>query len=263
MSMIKIPRNPDDNPKNSNTEFRTVVDPAEMESLLILRNQKLFSQAKETPLAAASISESLGWGAQCPAAESILDGTHDLPSLTPDPRAQLIFKQCKRLNPELPATISLEEVKQGYLKWNVNTSTSPSGRHLSHQHILFDPHGSTNPWLLHYSPIQYATQHGYCFNRWRNVVNTMIEKEPGNPMLHRLRVIHLYESDYNLILGIKFCQLIPSCLDKGQFNPGCYGGLANKQALDPVFLELLQYDYTEMTRTDHIKFANDAGSCYD
>jgi hypothetical protein len=48
-----------------------------------------------------------------------------------------------------------------------------------------------------------------------------------------------------------------------QFNPGCYGGLANKQALDPVFLELMQYDYTSMTRTDHIKFANDAGSCYD
>jgi hypothetical protein len=197
ISMIKVPRHPEDNPKNPNTEFRTVVDPAEMESLLISRNQKHFSQAEHTPLASPHISESLGWGAQLPSADSVLDGSHDLPALTPNPHAQLIFQQCKRINPELPATISLEEMQQCYLKWNVNTSTSPSGRHLSHQHILFNPHGSTDPdkskqldntkldlWLLYHSTIQYATQHSYCFDQWRNVVNTMIEKEPGNPMLH-------------------------------------------------------------------------------
>jgi hypothetical protein len=126
----------------------------------------------------------------------------------------------KRVNSELPPTISIDKMQKCYLHWNVNTSTSPSG-HLSHQHILFHPHGSINPeecqqlediksdmWLLHHTPILYATTHGYCFDCWHQVVNTMFEKEPGNPMLHRLRVIHLYESDYNLILGIKFRQLI-------------------------------------------------------
>jgi hypothetical protein len=276
ISMIKIPRNPNDDPKHPNTEFRTVVDPIEMESLLISRNQKHFSQARDTPFASNTISDTLGWGAHLPPADLVLDGSYDLDSLTTDRHAKLLLQQCQRINPELPHSISLDETQKGYLNWNINTSTSPSGRHLSHQHILFHPSGSTDPeeiefiantksdmWLLHHAPIQYATTHGYCFNRWHQVVNTMIEKEPGNPMLHRLRVIHLYESDYNLILGIKFRQLIRSCLDKGQFNPGCYGGLANKQALDPVFLELMQYDYTSMTLTDHIKFANDAGSCYD
>jgi hypothetical protein len=99
--MIKVPRNPDDDPKNPNTEFRTVVDPAEMESLLISRNQKHFSQAKETPLAATSISELLSWGAQLPAADSILDGTQDLPSLTPDSCAQLIFQAMQTNQPRI------------------------------------------------------------------------------------------------------------------------------------------------------------------
>jgi hypothetical protein len=91
----------------------------------------------------------------------------------------------------------------------------------------------------------------------------MIEKEPGNPPIHRLRVIHLYKNNYNMILGIKVRELVQKFLNNDQFSPGCYGGLSNKQALDPVFLELMQNDYAIMTRTNHIKFANDAGLCYD
>ena len=47
----------------------------------------------------------------------------------------------------------------------------------------------------------------------------MIEKEPGNPSLHHLRVIHLYENDYNAILGIKFREVVHKCNDNRQFNP--------------------------------------------
>jgi hypothetical protein len=91
----------------------------------------------------------------------------------------------------------------------------------------------------------------------------MIEKEPGNPLLHRLRVIHLYENDYNMILGIKFREIIQKCQDDELIHPGCYGGLATKQSVDPIFLELMQHDYANLTRFDSIKFSNDAGSCYD
>jgi hypothetical protein len=85
ISMIKVTRHPEDDPKNPGTAFRTVVDPSEMESLLISRNQKHFSQAKHTPLASPHISESVGWGAQLSTADSILDGSHNLPALTPNP----------------------------------------------------------------------------------------------------------------------------------------------------------------------------------
>ena len=91
----------------------------------------------------------------------------------------------------------------------------------------------------------------------------MIEKDPGNPCLHRLCVIHLYESDYNLLLGVKFRELIRYCEDKGVLNPGCYGSRANRSSLDPVMIEVLQYDYAMLTRWPEIKFANDIGSCYD
>jgi hypothetical protein len=161
----------------------------------------------------------------------------------------------------------------------VGTSTSPSGGHLSHQHTLFQPHGIDElikpkeykaaevarkaNWFAQHSIVTYGIKYGYSFDRWKQVVNSMIEKDPGNPQLHRLRVIHLYESDYNALLGIRMRQVVHNAEDKKLLNPGTYGSRTNRQALDPTFLEVLQYDYASLTRWPEIKFSNDATSCYD
>jgi hypothetical protein len=55
----------------------------------------------------------------------------------------------------------------------------------------------------HLALTNYTLTHGYSFERWRTVVNVMLHKEPGNSKIHRRRVIHLYEADHNLILGLK------------------------------------------------------------
>jgi hypothetical protein len=40
----------------------------------------------------------------------------------------------------------------------------------------------------------------------------MLEKTPGNPLLHKLRVIHILEADYNLTLKAIFGQrLLQNC----------------------------------------------------
>ena len=278
ISMLKIPQDSKADPKDPTTVFRSVVDPQEMEDLLVARNRAHFKQASGTPLADPKVSQALGWGGDSLTAESLLKGELDTSEVTADRYAQAILAECRRLNDEIDPTITLEQFQQAYLKWRVGTSTSPSGRHLSHLHALFQPVGQANDppersqfyrdvkdllWFMHHACVHYATRYGYCFDRWRQVVTTMIEKEPGNPAIHRLRVIHLYENDYNLLLGTKYRQVMHQCQDNSQLNAGCYGGLSNKQSVDPVFLELMQYDYSLLTRWDTIKFANDAGSCYD
>jgi hypothetical protein len=50
--------------------------------------------------------------------------------------------------------------------------------------------------------INSALQTGFVFKRWLHIVNAMIEKIPGRPLIHKLRVIHLLEADLNLSLGI-------------------------------------------------------------
>ena len=118
-----------------------------------------------------------------------------------------------------------------YKFWPENTSTSPSGRHLGHYRSLLPNlpvHSEATEELdakrqdlvnMHHAVTDYALTHGYSYCRWKKVVNVMLEKEPGNPKIHRLRVIHLYEADYNLILGVKWRELIHHCEDKHLLHP--------------------------------------------
>ena len=56
---------------------------------------------------------------------------------------------------------------------------------------------------------------GIAYDRWKTVVNiSMLEKDPGNPKIHRLRVIHIYEADYNLLLSIQWQTLMHSAEDQ-------------------------------------------------
>jgi hypothetical protein len=88
---------------------------------------------------------------------------------------------------------------------------------------------------MHHLSLEYALINGYSYQRWKKVVNIMIEKEPGNPKIHRLRVIHLYEADYNLVLGIKWRQLVHHCEDNKLLHPSLYGARPGRGALEPVF----------------------------
>ena len=224
INTIKVPAIPSDDPKHPDTIFRTVVDPTEIEKLILARNQTHFGQARDTPFASPEISQMLGFGGTSSVADLLLSGQANINAITTNKYGQALLRFCKRHQPELTPEITLEEFKSSYKKWRVGTSTSPSGRHLSHQHALLQPHGidpdlspddyaqaetsRIDNWSAQHGIVSYAVKHGYCFSRWNQVVNAMIEKEPGNPQLHRLRVIHLYESDYNSLLGIKLRQVI-------------------------------------------------------
>jgi hypothetical protein len=42
---------------------------------------------------------------------------------------------------------------------------------------------------------------------WRKVATFMIRKDPNSSKIHRLRVIHLYDADLSLLLGVKWRSL--------------------------------------------------------
>ncbi len=110
----------------------------------------------------------------------------------------------------------------------------------------------------------YTLRTGYSYQRWQVVVNAMLEKQPGNPKIHKVCVIHLYEADYNMILGIKWRHLIHHAEDAHVLNPGQYGSRPGCTALDPALIDELQAEISRVSRKSHVKFANDASSyCYD
>jgi hypothetical protein len=91
----------------------------------------------------------------------------------------------------------------------------------------------------------------------------MILKEPDNIKIHRLRVMHLYEHDFNMILGIKWRQLIQQGLRESTINSSQFGGLPGKDAISPTVIEELQYKISRASRRPLIHLDYDASSCYD
>jgi hypothetical protein len=90
---------------------------------------------------------------------------------------------------------------------------------------------------LHLTLMNYALQRGYSFSRWQQVANAMLFKEAGNIKIHRTRVIHLYEADYNLAIGLQWRSALYQSEADQRLNQGQYGSRPNRNAHDPIFIE--------------------------
>jgi hypothetical protein len=205
-----------------NKAFKTITIPEEIELYLMARNQRHFGPAEGTPFTVAPPAELLSWEGDTAAADLILRGKYTNAEL--DDITQLLLKHCQSVSePDvIKPELTLEEFTRKLRIWRESTSTSPSGRHLGHYKAVYrpiayacEPHEradlkDSRLALLqaHLSIINYCLRHGYSLLRWQGVVNVMILKEPNNHRFHHLRVLHLFEADHNLIIGVKWRQLM-------------------------------------------------------
>ena len=92
----------------------------------------------------------------------------------------------------------------------------------------------------------------------------MIEKIPGTPHLSKLRVIHIIEHDFNLIMGILWGRRLSKANEeKSQYGNSQYGSRKNKSAIDVLLFKHLWLGLSRLTVTDSILVENDAKSCDD
>jgi hypothetical protein len=137
-------------------------------------------------------------------------------------------------------------------KWNPNPTQS------SYEPAAYSMH------TTEYKLLRYAMAHKMPLWWWQKEINSMIEKEPGNPCIHQLQVIHLCKANYNLLLCIFWVhKLVLKSESLGLFHENCYSSRPEWSATDPVTLEELQVSISYMTGTNQIIFHNDATSCYD
>lgn len=222
------------------THWKLITEPTEIEYYLLLRNQRHFGQAQGTPFTIPPLSEDLDWGASTATADEILVGTYE--SNIDTAQCTAVLKACKAAAEldTIPAEITYEEFRGKIQSWRETTCTSPSGRHLGRYRALFargtyDKHTQEEAYELFQSKqraivdvilsiINYMIRHGRVLNRWKTIVNTMIFKDVGVFKIHRLRVIHIYEADFNLLLAVKWRQLLRYADETNLINPGQYGG---------------------------------------
>jgi hypothetical protein len=271
LTVLEIP-----NPENED-EWIEISDPVTIENNLIDKSVTHFSQANEAPFCQSPLIELFGY-------EGTNDNMMDMikKGLIPiEIRQQPMYvnKLLERLAsgnnlPEITKDISLDDFIQGLHKWNERTTTSPSGRHLGHYKILIrlkvldDKDETINLSYeilkLYYMVCNIAILMGGSLTRWKNITTCMIQKVPGNNRINKLRVIHLYEADYNLLLKLMWARTgVWHMNDNQAIHEGQAGSRPGKRAIDVVLQKEMKYLYATLTRTPLGTIDNDATSCYD
>ena len=114
-----------------------------------------------------------------------------------------------------PIDLSDDLLANAYKKWKEGTSTSPSGCHLGHYKALLKIGGlpkekdneahntrirsAKTIFSIHCSLVRLTLRHCHAYSRWHRVHNIFFDKDRGQYKIHRLRVIHIMEVDWQAI----------------------------------------------------------------
>jgi hypothetical protein len=257
-----------------------------LEDAIIAQNKQYFAQADGSPSTRpplARIGSSNGYSLYRDEAGRTIKVPEDS-FVETQTLMELLRERLKDPIVKWSEIVSFEEFIAGFLHWNEQTSTSPSDRHLGLYGALVTVYcnssGEFSDQSEHYKATtkemaeqilqmihglaSSAARLGFYLYRWIHVVNVMIYKKPGCIELDRLRLIHLFEADFNLIIGILFGrqamyhQVDNRLLNTSQF--GRPGGECPNASITKVFhnLTLLSLTHTPMGQ-----FENDATACFD
>jgi hypothetical protein len=258
-------------------EYFAITDGPTIGTLILNRNIRHFRQAETTPLATPQVIRTIRFGADTDRAEQLLDGTGDPTDITDDEWSRYLLTSMRRHSKELKIEITKEKMMNKYKIWKERTSTSPLGRHLGHFHALFRPMKAkddkdrerlddirTEIIELHARMLQTAYDNEHVYKRWEYILTCMLGgKDSGIPRIHRLRVIHLYECDLNILFSLFFRELDQHCEHNYLIKKGVYGCRPSMRAIDPVFVDVTQTELAMVTRTPLVKSNNNATACFD
>jgi hypothetical protein len=180
--------------------------------------------------------------------------------------------------------MSLQAMIQGFSKWRETTTTPPSGKQLGIYKALIQYYKhnmkkqaqattyapETNDDLAHTALtiqlhiINLAIRHTHTLARWTKVHNFFLEKQPGNPSIEKLRVIHIYEADWNIILKyfISFSLTSKAC-QENTVTPEQAGGRKGRSANDMATNTILTHEICRIQQLQGAVIYNDAKSCFE
>ena len=260
------------------TVMTTISDPATIEKMIIERNKKHFSQAHETPFTSKAITDIFGNDGESQATDDLIQGhlphnIHNLPTTV-----QTILRKIAQRPPDemINMEIDTDQLTAMFKKWKERTSTSPSGCHLGHWRALWAPDGierrhdtsmadiGPSIMTIHNNILNASVRSGVPLDRWKTVHSNMIAKNEGKARIDKLRVIHLYEADYNGFLKITWPhRAVHNATKKRTLNYAQGGGQKGRQANHIALQKEMKYQYARLRKTNLATMDNDAKACYD
>ena len=250
----------------SDIVWEKVIERSDIERQILRYNQESFRAAAVSPCGHGIIHDELTFTSLSSEAAEVLTG-HISPTWPiSDDRlsaflASFVLPESVKDQPPISTNVSEADVSRGFKTWREATTTSPSGRHLGHYKALL-----SDPMLLGCLTkfLHIALNTGIAMTRWRNAVNVMLEKDPGTPNVHRLRIIHLFEADYNFLLKIMWGhRLVRRAAALNLLHPCQHGSVPGHSTMDVVMLIQLTTDLCRLSKQNLARFDNDASACFD
>ena len=244
----------------------SILDQETIEKHLISYNRKSFRAAAESPCGHGIIYDALSFTSLTDSGRRFLEG-HVPKHWYGDDKLLCEFLTSFatpphiRNRPLIKTTMSEEDIRRGISKWKEKTSTSPSGRHLGHYRAIIQ-----DPTLLKCMTLfmHVAIKSGISVTRWSQATNVMLEKDTGNPRIHRLHIIHLFEADFNLYMKLQWGKRLVQRANKHKLlNTGQFGSVPGHTSLEPIMLTQFTNDNCRILRKTLARFDNDASACFD
>ncbi|KAI2499358.1 hypothetical protein MHU86_15140 [Fragilaria crotonensis] len=246
--------------------WETVIDRKQMEAHLISYNRDSFRAASESPLGNGVLYDAITFSGLSLTSDHILAGMPPHEWINDDQAlreflASFTIPESVHKHGNITTEISKDDVLRGFQSWRESTSTSPSGRHLGLYKSEIQ-HPTLLDCFVKFMNISVSS--GISIPRWSQAVSVLIEKDAGQPRINRLRIIHLFEADFNFFLKLQWGhRLVQRALSLGLLHNGQHGSIPGRMALDPVMLTQLSSDLCRVLKHDYARFDNDASSCYD
>ena len=255
-------------------EYKRIVDRQEIEETLLTHNQQHFEQAIGSPFSSEPLISLLGWdGSEHESNRVLQTGTIDADNLNKATKEILgLIKRPKECE-DIDIAITTADLGSGFKSWKETTSTSPSGLHLGIYKSIFrhvekkedEPTISNHEYLSETLAklLTCVIKSGVPLNHWKTTHTVMLEKEPGNNKIEKMRRIHIVEADYNLAVGIINRRIRWNAEKLGNLSNNQWGSRSGRSCTDVVMMKVLSLEIAHLTRTDLVIEDQDASAAYD
>ncbi|KAL7506238.1 hypothetical protein ACHAXN_003506 [Cyclotella atomus] len=246
--------------------WRIVDDPAEMQEWLRRRNKRHLNQmhVEQRPPTRAEFQSVLAEHGTSEVAQAILDGTFDPTTLKMDEGIETFIQGLQRREKEksltMPKQMTTKEFQESMKVTHEDTSSSASGLHYTlWKAIAKDDDLSATHAIMISLPFMY----GFVCERWRKIIDCMLEKKAGVRQIHIMRIICLFEADFNTLLKFYFNKHIMPNAEKSGLSPDQWGGRNNRSAPACALRKLIAWEYARFTKTVLTLFLVDLQSNFD
>jgi hypothetical protein len=233
---LPFPDGPD--PKTWLGPWTTISNPSHIAQHICSANKHQYNTAATTPFATDPLLSYIGQDAGSEGSMNTLNGVDPPDSILSmlQPETISLLKTIAEPHPTPKINPSIEITPEAYRSCYTvipeRTSSSPSGHHVGHYKAALTNASLTS---LHCQMMSLPFQAGLSPPRWQKVINVMLEKQPGSPRIHRLRIIALLENDFNQAIRIIFARQLGFHMeDHGMIPSKLYGSREGRQCVSAI-----------------------------